>query len=62
MEITNKIRITRLLRRVDTIKTEFLVLWFVLTVPWVGLQCVIVLFLDHSHFFCYFCACGGWDE
>ena len=25
-------------------------LWFFLTVSWVGLQCVIVLFLDHTHF------------
>ena len=24
------------------------VLWFFLTVPWVGLQCVIVVFLDHT--------------
>ena len=26
------------------------VLWlFLITVPWVGLQCVIVVFLDHTH-------------
>ena len=25
------------------------VLWFFLTVPWVGLQCVIVVFPDHTH-------------
>ena len=25
------------------------VLWLFLTVPWVGLQCVIVVFLDHTH-------------
>ena len=25
------------------------VLWLFLTVPWVGLQCVIVLFADHTH-------------
>ena len=25
------------------------VLWLFLTVPWVGLQCVIVVFPDHSH-------------
>ena len=23
--------------------------WLFLTVPWVGLQCVIVVFLDHTH-------------
>ena len=26
------------------------VLWLFLTVPWVALRCVIVVFLDHSHF------------
>ena len=25
------------------------VLWLFLMVPWVGLQCVIVVFLDHTH-------------
>ena len=25
------------------------ILWFFLMVPWVGLQCVIVVFPDHSH-------------
>ena len=25
------------------------VLWLFLTLPWVGLQCVIVVFLDHTH-------------
>ena len=25
------------------------VLWLFLTVPWVGLQCVIVVFPDHAH-------------
>ena len=25
------------------------VLWLFLTVPWVGLQCVILVFLDHTH-------------
>ena len=25
------------------------VLWLLLTVPWVGLQCVIVVFSDHTH-------------
>ena len=24
-------------------------LWFLLTVPWVGRQCVIVVFSDHTH-------------
>ena len=27
------------------------VLWLFLTVPWVGLQSVIVVFHDHTHFF-----------
>ena len=27
------------------------VLWFFLTVPWVDLQCVIVVFLDHTNLF-----------
>ena len=26
------------------------VLWLVLMVPWVGLQCMIVVFPDHTHF------------
>ena len=26
------------------------VLWLLLTVPWYGLQCVIVVFPDHTHF------------
>ena len=25
------------------------VMWLFLTMPWVGLQCVIVVFPDHSH-------------
>ena len=25
------------------------VLWLILTVPWVGLPCVIVVFPDHTH-------------
>ena len=29
------------------------VLWLFLTVPWVGLQCVIVAFPDHTHL--HFC-------
>ena len=33
------------------------VLWLFLTVPWVGLQCVIVVFPEHTHllfaFACY---------
>ena len=28
-----------------------IVLWLFLTVPWVGLQCVIVVLPDHTHFF-----------
>ena len=31
------------------------VLWLLLTVPWVGLQCVIVVFPDHTHFFIDYC-------
>ena len=27
--------------------------WLFLTMPWVGLQCVIVVFTDHTHFFGY---------
>ena len=27
------------------------VLWLFLTMPWVGLQCVIVEFPDHNHYF-----------
>ena len=30
------------------------VLWFVLTMPWVGLQYLIVVFPDHTHLFFYF--------
>ena len=26
------------------------VLWLFLTVPWVGLQCLVVVFPDHTHF------------
>ena len=26
------------------------VLWLFLTVPWVGLNCAIVVFPDHTHF------------
>ena len=26
-----------------------IVLWFFLTMPWIGLQCVIVVFLEHTH-------------
>ena len=29
------------------------VLWLFLTVPWVGLQCVIVVFPDHTHLLFY---------
>ena len=29
------------------------VLWFFLMEPWVGLQCVIVVFPDHTHFLIY---------
>ena len=27
------------------------VLWLILTVPWVGLQCLIVVIPGHTHFF-----------
>ena len=30
-----------------------IVLWLFLVVPWIGQQCVIVVFSDHAHFFCY---------
>ena len=32
------------------------VLWLFLVVPWVGLQCVIVVFADHTHllFVCFY--------
>ena len=26
------------------------VLWLFLTMPWVGLQCVVLVFPDHTHF------------
>ena len=29
---------------------SIMVLWLFLTVPWVGLQCVMVVFPDHTHF------------
>ena len=29
------------------------VLWLILTVPWVHLQCVIVVFPGHTHFFSF---------
>ena len=29
------------------------VMWLFLTVPWVGLQCVIVVFRDHTHLLFY---------
>ena len=28
-----------------------IVLWLLLAVPWVGLQCLIVVFSDHNHLF-----------
>ena len=31
------------------------VVWLFLTVPWVGLQCVIVVFPDHTHLLFEFC-------
>ena len=33
------------------------VLWLFLTVPWVGLQCVIVVFPDHTHLLVFFFCC-----
>ena len=30
------------------------IMWLFLTVPWVGLQCVIVVFSDHTHLFINF--------
>ena len=29
------------------------VLWLFLTMPWVGLQCLLVVFPDYTHFFFY---------
>ena len=34
------------------------VLWFFLTVPLVGLQCMIVVFPDHAHLLSKFCHCN----
>ena len=31
--------------------TVSVLLWFFLTVPWVGLQCETVVFSDHTHIF-----------
>ena len=31
------------------------VVWLFLTVPWVGLQCVIMFFPDHTHLLFEFC-------
>ena len=28
-------------------------MWLIITVPWVGLQCAIVVFLDHTTCFCH---------
>ena len=33
------------------VTTKIYVLWLFLMVPWFGLQCVIVEFPDHTHFF-----------
>ena len=35
------------------------VMWLFLTVPWVGLQCVIVVFPDHTHLLFYI-KCDSW--
>ena len=32
-------------------RVTVIVLWLFITVPWVGLQCVIVVFPDHTHVF-----------
>ena len=34
------------------------VVWFFHTVPWVGLQCMIVVFPDHSHLLFIYCLMG----
>ena len=48
-----------------------IVVWLFLAVPWVCLQFVIVVFPDHTHYFCYrqnfnfldsFCSRGDWLE
>ena len=35
---------------------------FFLTVPWVGLHCVIVVFANHTHFLFFFFFGGGGAE
>ena len=35
------------------------VLWLFLTVPWVGLQCVIGVFLDHTHLLFNYVLCAN---
>ena len=36
-----------------------IVMWLFLTAPWVGLQCVIVVFADNIHLLFYYCSQDG---
>ena len=45
--------VTLLLFLIDVLIVALNVLWLFLTVPWVGLQFVIVVFTDHTHLLCY---------
>ena len=40
-------------------KCLVIVVWLFLSVPWVGLKFVIVLFPDHTHLFFFVFACGS---
>ena len=40
---------------VDCVSTSAKCTWLFLAVPWIGLQCVIVLIHDHTHFLCFEC-------
>ena len=48
--LKRKRKIVVLLLLPDRFIVTINVLWFFLTVPWVGLHCVIVVFPDHTHF------------
>ena len=37
------------------------ILWLFLTVPWFGLQCVTVVFPDHTHFFVPYAVYGSYS-
>ena len=48
--------VTLLLFLIDVLIVTLNVLWHFLTVPWVGLQFVIVVYTDHTHLLFY----GHW--